>query len=75
MPVNQILQNTSFNFKLTNENKEKGYNWCPILKMSFQSKDSIGTFNEIKNMIKLLQYKIKITIKLKDNKIYIIDND
>ena len=40
MPTNQILQNTSFNFKLTDEN-EKGYNWCSVLNMSFQNKDSI----------------------------------
>ena len=39
MPTQKILQNTSFNFKLTDEKGEKGYAWCQDLHMSFQNKD------------------------------------
>lgn len=40
MPTQRILQNTTINFKLSNENGEKGYMWCSDIHMSFQSKDA-----------------------------------
>ena len=46
MPTQKILQNTTFNFKLTNENGEKGYKWCYNINMSFQNKDAKGTLKE-----------------------------
>ena len=49
MPTQKILQNTTFNFKLTNENGTKGYIWCEDILMSFQNKDSNGTMKEIIN--------------------------
>jgi len=69
MPVQKILQTTKFNFKLTNENGEKGYNWYPTINMSFQSKNAQETLKEIINMIKVNKYNIKISIKLETGKI------
>lgn len=69
IPTQKILQNTTFNFKLTNENGEKGYNWNDKIKMSFQSKDSNGTMKEIIKMCKINNYKLDILIKLENNKL------
>lgn len=69
IPTQKILQTTTFNFKLTNENGEKGYVWCDIIKMSFQSKDSNGTLKEIFNMVKVNNLTIKISIKLETGRI------
>ena len=64
MTTQKILQNTTFNFKLTNENGEKGYNWSNEISMSFQGKDANGTFKEIINMIKVNNMSINISIQL-----------
>lgn len=69
MPTQKILQTTTFNFKLTEENGEKGYNWCPDISMSFQNKDSKGTLIEILNMVKVNKLTIKLTIKLETGRI------
>ena len=69
MPAQKILQTTTFNFRLTNENGVKGYNWCSDINMSFQSKDAHGTFKEILNMIKVNKYTIHLSIKLETGKI------
>ena len=63
LPQN-ILQNTTFNFKLTKEKGEKGYNWEPKINMSFQSKDSEGTMKEIIKMVRINNYSIDISIEL-----------
>jgi hypothetical protein len=69
MPVQKILQTTTFNFKLTNENGEKGYRWCNDLNMSFQNKDATGTLKEIVNMVKVNKLTIKLSIKLETGRI------
>jgi len=69
MPTQKILQNTTFNFKLTNENGEKGYFWDPDINMSFQSKNSKGTLVEILNMIKVNNLTIKLSIRLETGRI------
>ena len=69
MPAQKILQTTTFNFKLTNENGEKGYNWCDVIHMSFQSKNATGTIKEILNMIKVNNFSINLTIKLDTGRI------
>jgi hypothetical protein len=68
LPQN-ILQNTTFNFKLTNENGERGYRWEPLINMSFQSKDSNGTMKEIIKMIRINNYSMDISIGLETNQI------
>ena len=69
MPPQKILQTTTFNFKLTKENGEKGYKWCDDIHMSFQNKDATGTLKEILNMVKVNKLTIKLSIKLKTGRI------
>jgi hypothetical protein len=69
MPAQKILQITTFNFKLTKENGEKGYKWCSDINMSFQGQSAKGTLKEIINMIKANKYTIKLSIRLKTGRI------
>tara|TARA_Y100000389_G_scaffold177443_1_gene189705 strand:+ start:423 stop:872 length:450 start_codon:yes stop_codon:yes gene_type:complete len=69
IPTQKILQHTTFNMKLTNENGEKGYNWNSDINISFQGKDSNGTMKEIINMVKLNNYSLNISIKLETNEV------
>ena len=69
MPTQKILQTTTFNFKLSKENGEKGYKWCSDINMSFQNKDANGTLKEIINMIKVNNMTINLCIKLDTGKI------
>ena len=69
IPTQKILQNTTFNFKLTNENGVKGYTWCNDINMSLQSKDAIGTLKEILNMVKVNKLTIELSIKLETGRI------
>ena len=69
MPSQKILQTTTFNFKLINENGEKGYKWCDDIHMSFQNKDTRGTLKEILNMVKVNKLTIELSIKLETGRI------
>jgi hypothetical protein len=69
MPAQKILQTTTFNIKLTDENGVKGYIWCTKLNLSIQTRDAKYTTKEILNMIKVNNYSIEITIKLETNEI------
>ena len=64
MPVQKVLQTTTFNFKLTNENGKKGYIWCNSIQMSFQDRNSQLSLREILNMIKVNNLSIELSIKL-----------
>ena len=70
MPTQKILQNTTFNFKLTDEKGEKGYYLCKDINMSFQSKNAEGTISEIIKMTHLNKYKLDISIQTEENNIY-----
>ena len=69
MPTQKILQTSTFNFKLTNENGENGYNWCDDIHMSFQNKNARGTLKEIIHMVKVNKLTIKLSIKLETGRI------
>lgn len=69
MPTQRILQTSTFNFKMTNENGKNGYKWCDDIKMSFQSKDARGTLKEIIHMVKINELTIKLSIKLETGRI------
>jgi len=69
IPTQKILQTTTFNFKLTKENGEKGYKWCDDIHMSFQNKDARGTLKEIVNMVKVNKFTIELSIKLETGRI------
>lgn len=76
MPTQLIIQATTFNFKLTDENGNKGYKWCPELLMSYQGKDAKGSIIEMLKMCNLNNYSINIKIKLSSNAIInFIKND
>lgn len=64
MPAQQILQTTTFNFKLTDEGGVKGYHWNKDLNMSFQDKNAKGELKEIIHMCKVNRLSIKLSIKL-----------
>lgn len=64
MPTQKILQTTTFNIKLTNENGIDGYIWSPELKLSIQNKETKYTMKELLNMIKVNNYSIQISIQL-----------
>lgn len=69
MPTQKILQTSTFNFKLKNENGEKGYNWCDDISMSFQNKPASGSLKEILNMVKVNNLTINLSIKLNTGRI------
>ena len=69
MPTQKILQTTTFNLKSTIENGENSYKWCDDIQMSFQNKDAKGTLKEILNMVKVNNFSINLTIKLKTGRI------
>lgn len=69
MPTQKILQTTTFNFKLTNENGLNGYEWCEALRMSFQGRCAKGSFKEILHMLEVNQYTIYVRIQLSSGKI------
>ena len=64
IPTQKILQTTTFNMKLTDEDGIDGYKWSPELKMSIQNKDAKYTMKELINMIKVNNYSIQISIQL-----------
>ena len=68
MSSEEILKNTTFNFKRNDNNGKKGYNWCSEIKMAFQSKDAKNTLVEIIKMIKLNKLSIELSIKLSTDK-------
>ena len=69
MPTQKILQTTTFNLKSTIENGENSYKWCDDIQMSFQNKDAKGTLKEILKMVKVNNFSINLTIKLKTGRI------
>ena len=69
MTSSKILQNTTFNMKLTNENGERGYVWYDDLKLSIQSKNANNSIKEIFNMVNINNYSITLKIQLVNNNI------
>jgi ribosomal protein L14E/L6E/L27E len=75
MPASKLLQTTTFNFKLTNEKKNKGFNWCEQIKMSVANKDANGSMKEILNMLNVNNYNIKISIQLDTGRVIYYKNN
>jgi hypothetical protein len=69
MPSQKILQTTSFNIKLTNENDLNGYKWCPEINMSVQAKDQHETLKEIIKLVKINNYSLSLSLKISNNDI------
>jgi hypothetical protein len=70
MPTQKILQNTSYEFKMTAEKGHNGFWWNEKLSMSLRLKNTNDTVKEIVNMVKLNGYRLIMTIELK-NKTFI----
>lgn len=69
IPAQKVLQNTSFNIKLTDEKGVKGYNWQPEILMSVQGKAAHETCLEILNFITICSYSMEITIQLQTGQV------
>ena len=69
MPTQKILQTTTFNFKLTNENGINGYTWSRHINMSFQDKNASETLKEIINMVRVNKMTMDLSIKLQTDRI------
>lgn len=69
MTSSKILQNTTFNMKLTNENGKNGYIWYDDLKLSIQSKNANNSIKEIFNMVDINNYSITLKIQLVNDNI------
>jgi len=69
MPIQLLLKETTFNYKLGNQNKINGYLYDDNLQFSYQRKDATNTMKEIIKMIELNHFKLDIKIKLKNNNI------
>ena len=69
MSPEEIRNNTTFNYKLTNENCRLGYHWRDDIKMSIQQKDALGTLKEIIKMVKVNKFTLELSIKLDTGRI------
>lgn len=66
MPAQKILQNTTFNFKLNNED---GYTLCPEINMYFQYKNTKGSFQELIKMVNVNKMNMTLKVTLKSGRI------
>ena len=69
MNIEDVKENTKFNYKLGNQNGERGFDYYPDLGISIQLKDSNNTMKEIIHMVKLNNYNMDISIELRNKKI------
>ena len=69
MPIQLLLQNTSFDFKITKEKGFNGFWWNETLNMSLRLKNANETVKEIIKMVKLNGHKMILTIVLKNKSI------
>jgi hypothetical protein len=63
IPTSIILQNTTFNILLTEEN-QRGYRYYPDIRLSIQRRDTNATIKEIIKMVRINLFEIDIGIKL-----------
>lgn len=70
MPTQKIIQNTTLNIKLGDEEKRNGYIYSDKVKFSFQRKSADGTWKEILKMLELNGYKCEMKIKLENGLLY-----
>jgi len=66
MCAQKVLQNTSFDFKLTDENGAEGFHWSDALRMSFRRQDATATMREIRRMVELNGYSMDMTVRLRN---------
>jgi len=69
MSNERVIQTTNFKFSLKNENKNNMLVWYEEINMYVATEDANNTFKELLNMIKINNYIINISIKLKEGKV------
>jgi hypothetical protein len=65
----RVIQTTKFKFSLKDENENNMLVWYEEINMYVATKDANNTFKELLNMIKINNYSIKISIKLKEGRV------
>ena len=73
MPIQKILQNTAFDIKLTEENGHQGFWWNKNLHFSIRMRNANEIIKEIIKMVQISDYRLKMTIQLKNHKIIKFD--
>jgi hypothetical protein len=69
MSNQRVIQTIKFNFSLKDENENNMLVWYEEINMYVATKDANNTFKELLNMIKINNYSIKISIKLKEGRV------
>jgi oligoribonuclease NrnB/cAMP/cGMP phosphodiesterase (DHH superfamily) len=69
MSNQRVIQTTRFKFSLKDENENNMLVWYEEINMYVATKDANNTFKELLNMIKINNYSIKISIKLKEGRV------
>jgi hypothetical protein len=69
MSNQRVIQTTKFKFSLKDENENNMLVWYEEINMYVATKDANNTFKELLNMIKINNYSIKISIKLKEGRV------
>lgn len=73
MPIQKILQNTSFDIKLTEENGHQGFWWKKNLNFSIRMRNANEILKEIIKMVQISDYRLIMTIQLTNHKIIKFD--
>jgi len=68
-PLKYLFKNSSFNFKLSDENGTNGFRWAEVLQMSVQGQQAKNSIDEILKMSIINEFRVDISIKLKDSQI------
>ena len=69
MSIERVIQTTKFTFSLKDESENNMLVWYEEINMYVATKDANNTFKELLNKIKINNYSIKISIKLKEGRV------
>ena len=69
MSNERVIQTTKFKFSLKDESENNMLVWYEEINMYVATKDANNTFKELLNMIKINNYSITISIKLKEGRV------
>ena len=69
MSIERVIQTTKCKFSLKDENENNMLVWYEEINMYVATKDANNTFKELLNMIKINNYSIIISIKLKEGRV------
>ena len=69
MSIERVIQTTKFTFSLKDESENNMLVWYEEINMYVATKDANNTFKELLNMIKINNYSIIISIKLKEGRV------